>query len=273
MPRMPKVDYIVLGGTGLIGSAVCAHLQRQGASVSLIHSKNYADCVGREARVVVNCNGNAYRYRAHQDPQWDFEASVATVERSLFDIRADVYIYMSTVDVYDRLNDPLHNYEAVPVRPERLDVYGFHKWIAEWFVQRFATRWVIFRLGTVVGEGLKKGPLYDMLTTQPLHMSLDSELTFIDTTTIAKALTAVLAADPTHEIINLTGGGSAKLRDLQSRFCWPIQLAAGSETITHRYHINNEKMTRVMPLPTAWDVAVTFLEQSSIAGRRMVPSS
>jgi len=270
---MPEVDYIVLGGTGLIGSAVCAHLRRQGASVSSIHSKNYAECVGRKARVVVNCNGNTYRYRTHQDPQWDFEASVATVERSLCDIRADMYVYMSTVDVYDRLDDPLHNHEAVTVRPERLDVYGFHKWVAERFVERFATRWVIFRLGTVLGEGLKKGPLYDALTAQPLHMSLDSELTFIDTTTIAKALTAVLATEVRHEIINLTGTGSAKLRDLESKLPWPMQLAAGAETVTHHYQINNEKMTRFMPLPTAWDVAVTFLEQSSIAERRTAPSS
>ncbi len=88
---MLEASYIVLGGTGLIGSAVRAHLERQGELVISVNSKNYTDCLGAWAKVLINCNGNTFRYRANQDPRWDFEASVVSVERSLFDFRFDLY--------------------------------------------------------------------------------------------------------------------------------------------------------------------------------------
>ena len=258
---MLEASYIVLGGTGFIGSAVCAHLERQGESVISINTKNYADCVGARAKVLINCNGNTFRYRANQDPRWDFEASVVTVERSLFDFRADLYIYISTVDVYDVLHNPGRNHEACPIQTEKLDTYGFHKWLAERLVEKFAARSVILRVGTAVGERLRKGPLYDILNAQPLHMSLDSELTFIDTPTIAKAISAIITTRPTRETINLTGTGSAKLRDLCSKIPLPIQLAVGAEAVMHRYNVNNAKMRGIMPIPTSQEIAEKFLNE------------
>src|SRR3989442_1009750 len=109
---MPKPSIIVLGGTGLIGSAVCERFRSHGHSVVCIGSKNYQSSVGAEADVLINCNGNSYRYKAAQSPRWDFEASVLSVEKSLFDFKAGYYIYFSTVDVYHELADPKQNAES-----------------------------------------------------------------------------------------------------------------------------------------------------------------
>ncbi len=266
---MADVEYVVIGGSGLIGSAVCAHLRSEGLSVCAVRSQDYATCVGLRARVVVNCNGNTYRFRANDNPRWDFDASVLSVERSLFDVQADLYVYLSTVDVYDCRHDPRKNGEEVPLHPERLDAYGFHKWMAERLVERFAPRSVILRLGTAVGQGLKKGPVYDLLEGQLLHMSADSELTLIDTATIARAVTTVVAQRLQREIFNVTGTGSVRLRDAAARVGVPLRLAEEATEVVYRYDVANAKLARLMPLPTSQAVLDAYLDdhRAAVAGQ------
>lgn len=258
---MTDSDIIVLGGTGLIGSAVREHFEGQGRSVVSVGSKDYPAKVGARATILINCNGNAVRYLAQKDPKWDFEASVVTVERSLLDFQYDLYIYISTVDVYNAPEDPARNHEGAAIRQTDLHPYAFHKWVAERLVERFASRWVIARVGTVIGPGLKKNPVYDMLNGHPLHMSLDSELSLIDTPTIARCLEAIVGTRPEREIFNVAATGALKLRDLQQRIGTAVSLAPGAETQTYRYNINNAKMARLMPLPTSWEAVTAFLEQ------------
>ena len=256
---MPETPYIVLGGTGLIGSAVCAYLESQGKSVVSVNTRNYKDNIGKRAKVLINCNGNSFRYRANQNPCWDFEVSVTSVERSLFDFKTDHYIYISTVDVYNMKDDPAQNHENCTIDTVKLDSYGFHKWLAESLVQKFAARSVILRLGTVIGEKLKKGPIYDILNEQELHMSLDSELSFIDTKNIARAINVIIDKGIKDEIINVTGTGSVRLRDLQHKLPFPIRVAPGSETVKHSYNINNTKLCDILPIHTSMEITEEFL--------------
>jgi len=252
-------SYIVLGGTGLIGSALCAHLRQEGRSVVSVTSANYDVHRGAAADVIVNCNGNSYRYRANRDPRWDFTASVTSVEQSLFDFGFDLYVYISTVDVYDHRDDPGCNHEAVAIDPTGLDAYGFHKWLAERLVERFARKSLILRVGTAVGPGLKKGPIYDILAGNPLRMSLDSELTLIDTPTVARAVTTLAVSAPSREIFNVTGTGPVRLQDLEARVPGRITVAPEAEATRYRYHINNERIRSVLPVPTSREVAEGFL--------------
>lgn len=253
-------DYIVLGGTGLIGASLVAWLREQGRGVLPVSSKNYAEHVGARTKVLINCNGNAVRFLARKDPEWDFDASVVSVHRSLQDFEADLYLYVSTVDVYNRVDDPATNHEGVGICHAELDVYAFHKWTAERLVERFARRSAILRVGTVVGPGLKKNPIYDLLQGHPLHMSLDSELTVIDTGTIARSVEAIVRAEPQREIFNVATSGSVKLRTFQEQTGRPWSYAPGAEQIVYRYHINNEKLACLLPLPTGWEALAAFRE-------------
>lgn len=159
-------------------------------------------------------------------------------------------------------DDPAQNHESCTIDTAKLDSYGFHKWLAERLVEKFATRSVILRLGTVFGERLKKGPIYDILNEHALHMSLDSELTFIDTKNIAKAINVIIDRRIENEIINVTGTGSVMLRDLQRKLPFSIRVAPGSETIKHYYNINNFKICDILPIPTSKEIAEEFLDNS-----------
>ncbi len=257
---MSKPSIIVLGGTGLIGAALCDGFRRDGHRVVPVNSKNYSECAGAEADVLINCNGNSYRYKAGSDPKWDFEASVLSVDRSLFDFKFGRYFYVSTIDVYNELADPARNHEDTVIDPKRLHPYGFHKWLAERLVERFATQAVVLRCGTVLGPALKKGPLFDLLENQPLRMSVDSEISFIDTASISQAMTTFVTTHPNHRIINLTGTGGASLRSLCLDAGLKWQAAAGTEQVIHRYNVNNSRLREVIPVRTSHDIAVEFLE-------------
>jgi nucleoside-diphosphate-sugar epimerase len=261
---MTKVDCIVLGGTGLIGSQVCAHLAGLDLSVLPVTSKDYATKRGARGNMLINCNGNAARHLAQKDPMWDFEASVTSVERSLFDFAYDRYLYLSTVDVYREVHDPSRNDETAEVRSVELHPYAFHKWLAERLVERFAPRWMVARLGTVIGAGLKKNPVYDLLNGHPLRVSLESELTLIDTVTIARCIETLIQRGGDREIYNVAATGAVRLRELQDRLGRPASLEPGAEQIVHRYSINNNKMASLTPMPTSWEALEAFLERAGI---------
>ena len=259
---MSPRSFIVIGGTGLIGSAVVAHLLRLGNDVLALDSKSYAEAVGRAADVLVNCDGNTFRFKANQDPHSDFQASVASVERSLFDFRAELYIYVLTIDVYPVLDDPARNQEDSPIDPSMVDNYGFHKYISERLVERYARRAVIFRCGTAIGPGLKKGPLFDLLNGRPLFMSGESTLSLIDTRRVAEAVSAIIEEEPLRAIINLTGTGAAKVADLAAATGRPWQLASGAELKVYCYNINNARLRTLMPVPSSLEIGQQFIAET-----------
>lgn len=255
---------IVLGSTGLVGSAVCVRLQTSGFNILRVHSRNYDQYIGARADVLINCNGNAYRFRANQDPAWDYQASVMSVARSLEDFSVELYLYVSTIDVYLDKGSPTGNHEGMVIDLERLDVYGRHKRQAEELVQEQAKNPLILRLGTAIGDRLKKGPLYDMLSHKALHMSLDSELSFVDTDFMSEAVEKFIATRPPHDIINLTGTGSARLRDLVEQVQRPVHVRPEAKNVHHHYNINNQRLQSFMRVPTSLEMARRVLSRTTI---------
>lgn len=259
---MPKLDYIVLGAKGLIGTAVTNYLQGKGASVLPVTRANYDTYKGTEAGTFINCNGNSFRYKANQDPSWDFKASVDTVQASLFDFKAETYVYLSTIDIYHRTDHPDYTHERAMIDPTLLMPYAFHKWISERLVERYASKSLILRMGTVLGPALKKSPIHDLLNGSPLYMSPDSEISFIDTGTVAEALWQLLGRKSSREIYNVAATGASRLQTIATRHRLTIQVAPEGEKKTYRYHINNSKVSSVLPMPSSDEVVNQFLAEA-----------
>ena len=82
---MQSKDVIVVWATGLIVTSVCQYIKNKWYTLIEIHSKNYENYLGCQAWVLINCNGNSFRYRAKQNSKLDFDANVQTVKNTLFD--------------------------------------------------------------------------------------------------------------------------------------------------------------------------------------------
>ncbi|MBT7611292.1 MAG: hypothetical protein HN576_16145 [Bacteriovoracaceae bacterium] len=260
MTSEKKYDYIVLGSNGLVGDGAISRFKNSKATVLGINRDNYEGLIGSRCRTFINCNGNSYRFKANQDPKFDWMASVNSVENTFFDFEFDHYVYMSTIDVYNDVSNFEKTLEESTINPKDLNYYSFHKWIAERLVEKYCDNYLILRLGTVVGDKLKKGPIYDLLNTGTVFMSLDSNLSLIDTNQIANFL-ETYSFERHSEIFNLTGGGPVRLWDLVDELGIEVKFGCDGEPKKYNYMINNEKVKNVLDIPTSKKIGIDYLKR------------
>lgn len=249
---------IVLGAKGFVGSAVLAELQALDECLG-VDLDNYADVKGRACDVLVNVNGNSKKFLANENPALEFDLSVQSVVHSIYDFPARRYVFVSTVDVYTDFAEPAQTAEAAPIDPARQSPYGFHKWLAEQYVRKTCPEWLITRLGGMVGPGMKKSPVYDVLHNVPLRVHLDSSYQYIHTHDVGRVIRTLLERGVTREIFNVCGRGVISLRTIQD-------LIGATSTMTsdapqQYYEINNAKLAALMPIATTEEAVRRYLKE------------
>ncbi len=216
---------------------------------------------GSHFDLVINANGNASRFRAEQDTLFDFEASFVSVYRSLFDFRYDRYVYLSTVDVYNRPDQRASTSEETPIDPLSLGAYGFHKHQAELAVMRTCPHYLVLRLGQMVGQGLKKGPLYDITNNKPLWIDPGSCMPFMNTASVGAVLFQLLEAGIDREVLNVCGRTSIDFQRVLELFAACSPQPAGDGAAVQRYDVATEKVEQYCPLPDSWDEIESFARE------------
>ena len=136
---------------------------------------------------------------------------MASVLRALLDFPCGRYVYLSSIDVYPRVDDRRCNRETASIHPERLSRYGLHKYLAEQLVRGYAPRWLICRLGGMVGEGLYKNSVFDILSDQPLRVHADSQYQYIHTADVARIILSLAGRQSDNGVFNLCGDGCISL--------------------------------------------------------------
>lgn len=253
MADLSGLRVAVLGGNGFIGSALVQRFEAAGSRVTPIGSRDYELNIGSSWDLVVNANGNAKRYLAERDPLWDLDASVGSVERALRDLQCDLYVQISTVDVYDDVSSLDRTREDSLIHTSRLSIYGFHKWLAERVVERFARRALILRVASVVGPHMTKGPLFDVLAEGgQLFMSPRSVLAFVDVGFVARVVAQLVERGIENEIVNVAPSAGIELAaaaTLLGRSLPP--LAPSADDKTYLYRVNHSKLARIMSVPSS----------------------
>lgn len=256
MKRVPRV--ILLGHRGFVGSALAAYLRAQGVEVLGIDRENYRSSRGAEADILINANGSSDKRLAELDPLASFRATVDTAMASLADFRYERYMLLSSVDVYNDLVDPANTEEGVPIDPLKLTPYGLFKYGAELAIRKFARSWVVLRLGPLVGPGLKKNPVHDLLSRHTLYISPESRLSFIDTRDVARIAWG-LRTDA-GAIFNVAGVGTVRLGD--------VALAAGVDVSrmpatlpVHTYSVSVAKLRARFEVRSSQDTVTAFLAE------------
>lgn len=205
----------MVGHRGFVGSAIAAYLRSVGADVVGIDRTNYDEHRGTTADLLVNAGGSSDRRLAQADPGVDFDQNVTGTLHVLRDLSADRYVHLSTIEVYADPTSPAHTEEDVAIDPAAQTPYGFHKYLSELVVRRYARQWAILRVGPLVGPGLRKNSIYDLLVRRTLFVHPDSTLQYLDTRELASLTWALRDAD--GEVVNLCGTGTVRLRDIAVR--------------------------------------------------------
>ena len=250
----------LVGGQGFVGSAFNRLLTQRGVPHESITRESYPRAVGSRGTILINASANSRKYLADQDWAADFEASVVSVVRTLRDFSADLYVLLSSVDVYNVLDDPQQNAEDTVIDPLRLSTYGFHKYVAEGCVRRHASRWLIVRLAGMVGPGLKKNPVYDVLHGRPLSIHPDSQYQFMSTDAVAGVVWRLVESGETNRVVNVCGSGLISPRAIGELAGKPLVVAPDAAASAPRIvHVNTRLAASMVDLPDTRSTITEFI--------------
>jgi nucleoside-diphosphate-sugar epimerase len=210
---------------------------------------------GARADLLINANGSSDKRLAAADPLNSYRLNVDAALASLHDFTFEGYLLVSSVDVYSDLGDVSRTEESTRIEPRSLTPYGLVKYMTELVVQRFAPRWTIFRLGPLVGPGLRKNPIFDLLERRTLFMHPSSCLSFIDTRTVADVVWRL--RDRAGEVFNVAGEGAVRLSDVAERVS--VTLPQREDLPRADYIVSVRKLGSIIPLPTSAQTIERFL--------------
>lgn len=242
----------IVGGRGLVGSALVRKAVARNEAHQIIQRENKEALFGSACRVLINANGNPNKTKARENPLFDWHASVASVAEYVHRIRTELFVLISTVDVYDKRGSETTTMEEFPIQPENLEPYGYHKFLAENYVRRFCPNHLIFRLPGLVGDGLKKNPVYDYVhPDKKVMISPESRLNFIHTRAVADCLFQIIDRGLRNETFNLAAKNSIRIGDIKKIVSADPKYTPEAANHLQTYQINTQKIQRYVDLPTS----------------------
>lgn len=257
----------IVGARGLVGSAFARLLANRGVETRLVTRENYADFADQESDVVIDAAGNSVKYLADSQPCREFDASVGHRVRTLRDFPARLHLHVSSVDVYADLSSPAMTREELPADPAGCSNYGYHKRLAEDCVRRYARSWLIVRLAGMVGPGLRKNPVFDILTGRPLRIHPDSQYQFLHTDDVARLVWSMVEDGLDGRVINVCGAGLISPQRISEIAGRPMDLSAIGAATPRIVDVNIDRLRSRGPVPSTVETIEQFV--ASADGRAL----
>ncbi len=257
---MPSVT--VIGAEGFVGSAFVRYLQNVGVKLSEVTRKNYHELKGTKSDVVIEAACNSKKFLADKDPMRDFELSVAHRFETLQDFPAEFHLHISSVDVYSDLSSNEKTKEDSEIKIKTGSHYGFNKLLAEQLVQHYAKHWLILRLAGMIGRGLRKNPVFDIINGKPIFIHPDSQYQFMPTDEVAKIAWKLFENNVEGEILNLCGEGLISPKEIAAiAGCEVIQSDESRNSVPRIVNINVEKIKQFAELPDTTKSLIEFVKK------------
>ncbi|WP_017008445.1 NAD(P)-dependent oxidoreductase [Enterovibrio norvegicus] len=159
----------LIGYTGFVGQT----LLRQRKFGSKFRSTNIEDIVGKEFDLVVCAGAPAVKWLANKEPKADGD-NLNKLINAIAKIKCNRFILISTVDVF---KTPIDVNESSLIERNDLNTYGKNRLALEDYVRENFENHIIVRLPGLVGPGLKKNIIYDLLNDNNIE-AIDSRAVF-----------------------------------------------------------------------------------------------
>jgi len=159
----------LIGFTGFVGTT----LLKQHGFNNLYRSTNISDIKGKSFDSVICAAAPAQKWIANREPEADRQ-NIERLIGHLKTIQCQTFILVSTVDVF---KTPFGVTEDTAVDETGLQPYGLHRRYLETFIESHFPRHLIVRLPGLVGPGLRKNVIFDLLNQNNLD-AIDSRGVF-----------------------------------------------------------------------------------------------
>jgi nucleoside-diphosphate-sugar epimerase len=198
----------LIGWSGFVGG----NLERDAEFDARYRSTDIDEIRGCSFELVVSAGLPAAKWLANKDPEGDW-AAVSGLMGALEEVEAAEFVLISTVDVY---GNPI-GVEEHDRAPEGLTPYGSHRLAFEEFVaERFPVHRIV-RLPALMGPGLRKNVLFDLIHRRQLAViNPDSEFQWYDVRDLWQDLDRVREAGA--ELVNLVPAPVPTARILAEHF-------------------------------------------------------
>ena len=248
----------LVGGNGLVGYAFQKYFKKNKIKYLNIQRQTQYTFAGKSCDLLIYANGNANKTLAEKDPEYDFENTLGSILFYLRKIKFKKFIFFSSVDVYRDTTKKIKTSEKNLVFNN--SVYGMNKVISEMYVRKFAKNFLIFRLGGLVGDKLKKNPIYDIFNRNKVFTSTRSEMNFIHTDYIPEILFKLEKKKIRNEIFNLASKNDVSLNNvIRSYAIKKLKKIKKYKDIYQVYKINVNKILKYVELPKTEDSIKKYL--------------
>jgi nucleoside-diphosphate-sugar epimerase len=254
----------LIGANGFVGTGLRLFLAAQpGVELAAITRDNYESFKGGPAEVTIDVSGNSKKFLSDQQPLLDMDLTVVHRLRTLRDFPAALQVHISSVDVYDDLTSQRTTAEDAPVNLAAASHYGLHKLLAEQVVQHYAADWLILRLAGMVGPGLRKNPVFDILNGQPLRIHPDSRYQFMHTGEVARILWELLLAKTRQQVFNVCGEGLISPREIAALAGQALDLTLlPPGQVPRIVDVNVAKLRKFTPIPRTEETIARFVSET-----------
>jgi nucleoside-diphosphate-sugar epimerase len=250
----------LIGAEGFVGSAFARHLAGRDVELTLVTRSTYAQHAGLPSDVVIEAACNSKKYLAEERPFDEFALSVTHRLQTLRDFPAPLHVHLSSVDVYNDLTSPATTMESAAAGAENASHYGFHKLLAEQLVRHHAKNWLIVRLAGLVGPGLRKNPVFDLVHGKPLRIHPDSRYQFIHTDDAAACVWTLVERGITNEVFNVCGTGLISPRAVARMIGNAPDLSLLAPDAQPRIvDVSTSKIEAIVPMPATRTAVARFL--------------
>lgn len=159
----------IIGSKGFLGSALSKVSIEYDHKIVEISRDNYPKHKTEKFDIIINAATPSKKYWASQNPFSDFMATVTLTADLIYNWNYKKLIQISSMSVNeDGTKHP----------------YAINKKAAE-IITSYKNP-LIVRLSNLYGDGLRKGPLYDLLNSNKLYVDIKSEYSFISTDFVSK---------------------------------------------------------------------------------------
>ena len=256
----------ILGSSGFVGTALKIFFSNCSKyNLTCITRQNYDGHIGQEFDVLIDTSGNSKKFVADKDSLGEFHESVLKKIKIIHDFKSKLHVHISSVDVYPNIEDIEFTNEKslIDISNKKLSNYGFHKFLAENITKFYCKNYIIFRLSGMVGENLKKNPVYDILNSKEIFIHKDSKYQFINTAEVAKIISSLLDEKFYNDVFNISGNGLISPSEIASIADKELKINHEASEVPRVVNIDNSKVNSILKISSTKSTIKKFIKSYS----------
>jgi len=242
------------GGDGFLGSKIKKLLKKKKFKVKKVKKNkfNYKNC-----EIFINCSTNSKKYLSKTKNFYEFNNSIKNVKKTIVNFNFKKYILISTCEVY---SDKNANSEKSNINFRNLSNYGFYKYLCELLIIKETQKWLILRCNGIIGENMKKGPVYDIIHNKKVWANPNSQYQLIHAEDVAKIIIKLIKKKYYNKVYNICSNDSEKIKNISDILGFKIKYKKKIPII--KYNLNNNKIKKIFNIKSTKFYLQKFIKKN-----------